>query len=674
VTISGGDLDGVPELRASHPGITATLKSGDSFIVSVAGGVPPGVYDLRAVGKNGASNPRAFAVGVLAEIAQTPDSHDPAKVQAVPLDSTINGRAAEGAVDRYRVRATKGEWIIASCQAAELDSRFEPVLEVNDADGLEVARARQGGTLRWRVREEGDFTISLHDIIYRGGSEYFYRISVGAFPDIESAFPVAAGDTSVRFVLLGRNFRDAPGVSGSFNEALERLEVSLSPRDPNLSSAFSTMPSQAPLSLYDYRLKTPRGISPPVLLDLPGPGLVVGSQTNLAPGCAQKLWPPCVVAGEFPRNRKSSWFSFDAHKGDVLWVEVLSQRLHFPSDPFLVIRKASADGKGGDSQEFNDDDENIGGNAFNTKSRDPRGRFEAAADGEYRLQIRDLFTHDQSASAAGYQLILRKPEPDFELAVTPAMPPRPKDSKDLRIATVALRKNGVLPLRVYAFRGEGFDGPIALSVKGLPGGVKAHPAILEPGQSTGLIWLDSGKETVAANVAVTVTGIYDTDRAQLVRQARPVTLVWNVDNVETAPVRSRSCAECLVSALPEEQPIRLRPAEQKIWDVLEGAKLELPLVLERAPDCEFENFKVTPFGDVRLEAADEFEIKGNATNLVFSVDAGKLKLALGTHVFALHGSVKGKRKKPAESNLDFSFYSVPVTLHVSAASTNSPAK
>src|SRR5215218_8537633 len=90
VTVSGPEVIKAREMRFSHAGIKATSKDTNRFEVTIAKDVPPGVYDVRLVGKYGASNPRAFAVGVLREIAETKNSKD--MPQTVTLESTITGQ------------------------------------------------------------------------------------------------------------------------------------------------------------------------------------------------------------------------------------------------------------------------------------------------------------------------------------------------------------------------------------------------------------------------------------------------------------------------------------------------------------------------------------------------------------------------------------------------------
>ena len=74
VSIGGGDVDVADRLVFSHPGIVAHQKTTDptefekayaipnQFTLRIADNVPAGIYDAQAVGRFGASTPRAFQV------------------------------------------------------------------------------------------------------------------------------------------------------------------------------------------------------------------------------------------------------------------------------------------------------------------------------------------------------------------------------------------------------------------------------------------------------------------------------------------------------------------------------------------------------------------------------------------------------------------------------------
>src|SRR5687767_7100297 len=98
VQVAGNDLDDTKELRFSHPGITATLKSDNHFVVTVATNVPASIYDVRVVGRFGASNPRAFSVGHHPEFIAT-------KTNKITAPATINGKTTASAVESIAFRA-----------------------------------------------------------------------------------------------------------------------------------------------------------------------------------------------------------------------------------------------------------------------------------------------------------------------------------------------------------------------------------------------------------------------------------------------------------------------------------------------------------------------------------------------------------------------------------------
>src|SRR5207248_184621 len=95
---AGADLDGVDRLYFSHPGISAARKLAElkplqttpdplpnQFTVTIAADVPPGAYDVRAIGTFGISNPRTFVVGDLTEANEVPGNATQDKAQAVEL-------------------------------------------------------------------------------------------------------------------------------------------------------------------------------------------------------------------------------------------------------------------------------------------------------------------------------------------------------------------------------------------------------------------------------------------------------------------------------------------------------------------------------------------------------------------------------------------------------------
>ncbi len=678
VIVSGQDLDGLKELRFSHRGIAATPKATNRFDVTVAKEVPPGIYELRAVSKYGASNPRAFAVGLLAEVAES--KNDSAVPQAVPLESTINGRTEANTIDYFRFQPKSGQRLLVRCDARELGSKLEPVLALYDGGGREVNRSRNGNLLDHMVREDGEFTVRLHDVTYRGGPEFFYRLSVGTFPHIDYMLALDSGTGKAKFAVFGRNLPGGKIVDVKAKPALERIEVELAENDPALAKPLTTMPAQAALDLFEYRIQNEHGVSDAALVRFPTAPATEEQEPNNTRPTARKITVPCEVAGQLYPNGDRDWFSFDAKKGDVYWIEVISHRLGLPTDPFILVQR---DGTNGATEvlELNDSDLNVGGAEFNTSHRDPSGRFEAKADGSYLVQVRDLFTQPQRNPSLAYQLAIRKPALDFRLVALPATPlPVKKDAKDIALATTSLRRDEVLPIKVLAVRRDGFDGVIDLSVAELPTGISALSGKIEAGKNSAQIFLRAESNCAPAVATLKIRGTASVGGTNVTREARAASLTWHVADPANEAVQSHASAEYVVSTVDEMFPVHLAATEKKIWEAAAGTKLKIPLAVKVDGEL-LGNLKLKPVGVAGLESAKEFDFDPKSTNAVYEIDLGQQKLAPGTYTFALQGlaSVKpiksGKEeKKPAGKEIAFTLYSAPITLKVSSASTNSAAK
>src|SRR6185436_10469266 len=191
-----------------------------------------------------------------------------------------------------------------------------------------------------------------------------------------------------------------------------------SSNDPAVRRPFTTLPAQLGLELFEYRVRTDAGVSQPMLLTFPSDPVVIEQEPNDVWAAGTEITPPCEVAGQFHPNGDRDWFTFEAKKGDVYWIEVISHRLGLATDPFVVIQRVKIQ-SAADVLELNDSEANIGGAEFNTVSRDPAGKFEAKENGTYAIQIRDLFRQPQSNAGLVYRLIIRKPAPDFRLAALP---------------------------------------------------------------------------------------------------------------------------------------------------------------------------------------------------------------------------------------------------------------
>ena len=188
------------------------------------------------MGRFGASNPRGFVVGDLAEITSPTTNHTAESATEVTLGTVVNGRADANAVDYYRFSAKKGQRVLIECLAKDIDSRMDDTLILYDAGGRELERQRRGGLLDFIAPADGRFILGVSDFIYRGGEDYFYRLTIGAGPHIDFIFPPSGlPGTKGQYTLYGRNLPGGAPANGLSidGKPLEQLIVEIElPDDP----------------------------------------------------------------------------------------------------------------------------------------------------------------------------------------------------------------------------------------------------------------------------------------------------------------------------------------------------------------------------------------------------------------------------------------------------------
>jgi hypothetical protein len=94
------------------------------------------------------------------------------------LGTTVNGRAEVNAVDYFKFQVTNGQGIAVVCDAPKIDSRMDPSLILYDAGGRELKQSRRGGTLEFTATQDGSYVLKVHDFLFGGGNEHFYRLSI----------------------------------------------------------------------------------------------------------------------------------------------------------------------------------------------------------------------------------------------------------------------------------------------------------------------------------------------------------------------------------------------------------------------------------------------------------------------------------------------------------------
>lgn len=493
--LSGADLDEVDGLLFNHPEITAEQKKDgngnpvtNAFAVKVGPNVPVGAYEARCRGLFGVSNPRRFMVSHRAEVMENTDNNSPDKATPIELGQIVNARLEAGNdVDWYRIDAQAGMKIVLDCFAERIDSKMDPVLAVYDETGrrrLAYSRNTTGldEVFVFEPERSGVFLIKVNDQIFRNGNEYIYRLLIHTDPHIAIAFPpVGAGKVTLHgFNLPGSSKTDQE----LFGAPLETLEVSVqAPAEKDLLDVDQRVsPVAAALDAFDYRLEHNGVSSNPVTLGITELPVATEVEPNDTAEQAQAITVPADVSGQFSKVEDNDVFRFEAKAGQVFYVEVLGQRLGRPVDPFLIVDRVTKKEDGTETfQRLTAQDDiatNLQQNVFETKTDDAIYRLEVGADSLYQVTVRDRYWESRGNPSLLYRLIIREETPDFRLVALPTSPTAGQSWP------VGLRKGDHFPVTVYAFRQDGYQGPIRVTADVLPAGVTCPPAVIGTNETT----------------------------------------------------------------------------------------------------------------------------------------------------------------------------------------------
>ena len=658
VGITGADLDEASALHFSHPGITASPKA-KGFIVKIAPEVPPGIYDVRVSGTLGVSNPRAFVVGDSPELIKTkPNDKQEAAVE-LPFGSVFNGNAAAAAADYFKFTAKKGQRLLIECASEEIDSRLSPVLDV---EGYQPALSRRGGLLDFTAPADGPYLLGLHDLVFGGGPAHFYRLRITTGPRIDFVFPPSGlPGTKGKFTLYGRNLpasmsANLAGIDGKPLEKLD-VEIALPAAAEGRASGVRGLASVA-LDGFSYRLETPQGAANPVFIGFASAPVAIEQEPNNKPGQAQKLTVPCEVAAQFYPANDTDCFTFDAKKGDVYWLEIFSNRLGLPTNPFLLVKRDTAD-----VQEIYGSPPSPDGKYFSAPTNDSAARFEAKEDGLYRIEVRDLFGNTRSDPRNIYRLAIRREAPDFRLIAVVEPVPAKKDDRTAAPQAPLLRGGGTIAIKVLALRRDNFAGDIELSAEGLPAGVACVSTRILSGKNDGLLLLTACEKPAAWVGPIRILGKAKIGGADLVREARGGTVRWSVADFSAEQVGTRLTGDFMLAVSGSETaPISLEPAEDKAWEAPAGGKLAIPLKVTRRGEFK-EALKIKGAGAPAIETWKEIDIDAKSALATATLDLAAVKIPAGAHTIYFEAQTKGKFRG---KDVTTAVYSTPIRIVVKA--------
>jgi hypothetical protein len=462
--------------------------------------------------------------------------------------------------------------------------------------GRELAAARpplgQDAVIDLTLPADGEYLLRLVQFTYTaGGPDYFYRLNISAAPWIESVFPPmiepgkAAAITLHGFNLPGGK---ADPTALIHDRPLEKLTVNVTgPADPagldKLRFSGLVTPTAALIDGFEYRLPGSGGGSNPKLIAFARYPVVIENDDNDTPDKAQAIPVPCEVAGRVDKKRDRDWYVFTAKKGEVLMIELQSERLGAPTDMYFKL--VNPNGKTPQDITLQDDTpETLGLQLFTASSDPPPFRFVAPTDGKYQVMVASHLADNQADPRHVYRLRIGLEKADFRLFAMPADDHRPD--------ACVLGQGGHEYYSVYAQRYDGFKGEISLSVEGLPAGVTCPPQVLAGNMKFTHLALAAADNAPPFTGTVKVVGTAVIGGQKVVHEARPATITWPIpvqQNIRTVTRLDQN----LLLAVRDKIPGKLTATSDKVV-VSMGDKVNIPLKLARVSPEFKAQFQVTP--------------------------------------------------------------------------------
>jgi len=606
ITITGENIEDVSELIFSHPGLTATQKLDangqpelNRFLVTIAADCPPGLYEARLMTRLGISSARIFCVDTLPEVTRTTPNTTHGTAMELKVNSICNAVMSVKSVDHYFFEAQKGQRYLVNCDSRGIDSKLDAVLIIGDSAGRDLVVERRGGSLDFTATTDGKHVIKVHELTYKGGPAFYYRLSLQELA-ADALVPQFASTKTVS------SFSWPPeglAAAAEFNEA----------------------------------------------------------EPNNAQAQAQKISLPCDISGNFFPAADVDTFEFMATKGDVWWVEVASERLGRPTDPAVLIQHVSGEGseqKLTDVAEFSDiappmkpssNGYAYDGPPYDGGSSDIIGKLEVKEDGIHRLQLTDLFGGTRNDARNMYRLIIRKAAPDFALAAWGLHMELRNGDRNALSKPLALRGGSTVALEVVAVRRDGFEGDIELVMEGLPDGVTAQGLKIPAGKTRGIMLITADQNAPRALAHVTFYGKAQLNSTEVTRPVQMAAFAWPiVDSWGEVP------SPRLVTGLPvsvtgsEFAPITIAANEKKVWEVAAGEKLTIPLVHTRRSEFSGSILQLKTFG-AGFEHVPRFDVSLTEDSSTAVLDLAALKTPPGDYLIAFYGSAVAKYRYNPEA-------------------------
>jgi hypothetical protein len=326
------ELPDLPDIRLGANGTVSSVDLGPlpprnqiTLELDISPDAPIGPVGLRIQTPLGTSPEARFVIEPY--YGESPDrepNNTPEEAFETYLPSILVGAISKpGDVDFYKINVKDGDQLVFENAGELLGSSLQPVVGIYDTkQSLVKEFGADGGrdtyAFAHRFEKGGTYFVRISDYEESGSGKHFYRMKVGKFPLVISAFPLGVPQGKTTEVILS-----------GYNLGSGKVQVKGDP-SPRDEGAVILRP-QAPAGPAFNEVKLALGTTPELL----------ATGTNTAITAAQPLSVPATVNGHI--DGPDQYFRFKARKGEKLVLEVEANRLGSNLDSVLEV--LSSDGK-----------------------------------------------------------------------------------------------------------------------------------------------------------------------------------------------------------------------------------------------------------------------------------------------------------------------------------------
>ena len=448
VTITGSDLSADIELVSEAKIASYKLKPGAKpnrieIEISLDPATQPGLYCLRVANAGGISSPVIVGIDRLAQ------REFAANLDKLPV--ALTGAVGGAQVLQAKLSGHKGQRLIIDVEAQRLGSGLRPVIRLNDARGTQIAwsppRSIIGGDARIETElpADADYTIELHDELFRPTGTGFFRLKVGDVQFADLAFPLAASAGSKHLV---------KSVSSNIDAIAE------------LNAVERRVPGETTIALPSAERLT--GAAPRVAVS-DFRELVETLQSDGKPQDLKAA--PVGVSGTISELGEEDRYTLAVMPRQKLRFEVVARQFGSPLDSVLTIRK--------------DDGSQVATGDDRPGSSDPLVDYTVPI-GVTKLEIglKDLLA--RGGREYVYRLIVRDQS-------------RPEFSLSLATDKINIPAGGTQVIPVQVTRTT-YTGPIELALENQPSEISLQGNVIAEGATIGLLTLSAQEVSPAAGL------------------------------------------------------------------------------------------------------------------------------------------------------------------------------